>query len=71
MIDTSSKESIQDSEITQVENKEVVRHNKSKKHSGWSDKSLRVYKDKEKIEDKNGMISMFKSEKIFFVDTAI
>ena len=51
MINTSSEENIQDSKMNQVENKEFVRYDKSKKYSDWSDKTLRTYKDKKKIED--------------------
>ena len=71
MIDTSSEENIQDSEMTQVENKEVVNWNKTKKLSDWSDKTLRTYKDKEKIEDKFETISTFANESVINVDTAL
>ena len=40
MIDTLSKKSMQDSEMTQVENKEVVRYDQINKYSDWSDKNL-------------------------------
>ena len=50
MIDTLSKEMIQDSEMTQVENEVVVMYEKINKYSNWSDKSLQIYKHKEKIE---------------------
>ena len=46
MIDTSLKENIQDSDMTQLENKEVVKYDKSNKYYYWSDKTLQAYKDK-------------------------
>ena len=58
-IDTSSEEIIHDFEIIQGENKEVIRYNKSNKHSDLSDITLWSYKDKEKIEDEKVVISMF------------
>ena len=49
MIETSSEENIQHSDMAQGENKEVIKYDKSKKYSDWSDKTLRTYKDKDKI----------------------
>ena len=62
MINVSSKENIQDSEMTQGENKEVIKYDKSKKYSDWTDKTLLAYKDKEKIEDEKVIIIMFGNE---------
>ena len=49
--------------MTQVENQEVGRYKKNKKYCDWQDKILQNYKDKEKIEDDNGIISTFVNEK--------
>ena len=46
VIDTLLGENIQDSNITQGENKEVVNYDKRKKYYDWLDKSLRTYKGK-------------------------
>ena len=46
VIDTLLGENIQDSNITQGENKEVVNYDKRKKYYDWLDKSLRTYKVK-------------------------
>ena len=48
---------------TQIRRKEVVRYDKSKKHSDWSDKNLQTYEGEAKIEDKIGIISMFENGK--------
>ena len=42
---------------TQIRRKEVVRYDKSKKHSDWSDKNLQTYKDIEKGEYDSVIIS--------------
>ena len=48
--------------MNQGENKEFFGYDKSKKYSDWSDKTLRTYKDREKIEEKKGIISTFENE---------
>ena len=49
--------------MTQGENKEVAECNKSKKYYDWSDKTLHTCRDKQKIEDEIGIISMFANKK--------
>ena len=56
------EENIQDYNMTK-ELKRVIKYDKSKKYSDCSDKTLRTYKDKEKIEDEIGIISTFENEK--------
>ena len=70
-IDTSSEEIIHDFEIIQGENKEVIRYNKSNKHSDLSDITLWSYKDKEKIEDEKVVISMFATKTKINVKNAL
>ena len=47
--------------MNQVEKEEAVlfKYEKSKKHFDWSDKSLSIYKGKDKSQDKNGIIITF------------
>ena len=56
--------------MDQVENEEVVKYDKSNKHFYWYEKIIRDYKDKDKFEDKNGIISMFENETKIDVETA-
>ena len=44
------------------ENKEVIKYDKNTKYSDWSDKTLRTYKDKDKIEYEIDIISTFANE---------
>ena len=50
--------------MTQVEKEEdvSVKYNESKKHYDWSDNTPCVYTDKENIEDKKIIMSMFENE---------
>ena len=58
MIDKPPEENMQDSEMNQVEKKEVIKqYDKIKKYFDWSDKTLITYKDKEKIEYEIEIIS--------------
>ena len=49
----------------------MFKYDKSKKLSFWSDKTLRTYRDKQKIEDKNVIISTFANEAKIDFKTAI
>ena len=40
-----------------------MKYDKSNNYYDWSDKTLQTYKDKEKIEDKIGIIIQFVNEK--------
>ena len=71
MIDTSPEENIQDSKMTQGENKEVVRFDKRKKYSDSPDKTIRTYKDKDKIEYEKLIISTFVNETKIDVNTTL
>ena len=57
--------------MSQGENKEVVKYNKSNKYSDWYDKTLRVYKYNQKVGDKIITISMFSNEAKIDVKTAL
>ena len=57
--------------MTQGENKEVIKYDKSKKYSDWTDKNLWTYKDKEKVEEEKGIISRSENKTIVNVDTAL
>ena len=61
VINIALEKIMQDSNMIQGENKEVVKYNRSKKDYYWLDKTLRYYKDKQKIEDKNVIISTLKN----------
>ena len=52
MIDKSTEENKQDRNISQGENKEVVKYDKSKKYSDWSNKTMQTYKVKRKLKRK-------------------
>ena len=65
------KQKLQDSETNQGENKEVVKYGISKKCSDWSGRTLQIYKDKEKIETKIGIISMFTNETKIDIETSV
>ena len=51
--------------MTQVENEELVRYEKSNKYYDFQEKVLWTYKDKENIEDKNRILSTFANEKYY------
>ena len=55
--------------MTQGENKEVVRYDKRKKYSDSPDKTLRTYKDKDKIEYEKLIISTFVNEASIYIRT--
>ena len=57
--------------MSQGENKEVVKYNKSNKYSDWYDKTLRVYKYNQKVGDKIITINMFSNEAKIDVKTAL
>ena len=57
--------------MTQVESKDIIKYNKHKKYYYWSSKILRTHKDKQKPEDKKGIISMFATETKINVDTVL
>ena len=53
IIDMSSEESIQNSEMTQVENKEVLKYDKSNKYSDWLAKTYGIMMMREKLKTKS------------------
>ena len=57
--------------MTQGENKDVIRYDKSKKYSDCSDKNLRTYEDKEKIEDGIDIVVRFANETKIDAETAL
>ena len=64
-------ENIPDCNITQEENKEVIKYDKSKKYYDWSDKTLWTYNDKDIIEGEKLTISTFSNNNKINVEIAL